>query len=239
MPNPLILKLGRRDMLSEAEQAVLEAAPFTVKSYAAGEEIVREGSVNEHSCLILQGWASRTKQLRDGRRQITAFQLVGDFVDLHSLLLKPMDHSIVAVTPCRLALVHHSVLRDITERHPHLTRMLWLDTLIDAAIHREWLVALGRLPAAGHLAHLLCELYLRLEVVGEARDRSFQFPVTQPLLADALGLSTVHVNRVVQELRRENLVAWRGARITLLDFDRLKEIAEFDPDYLNLRPEPR
>lgn len=239
MPNPLILKLGRRDMLSEAEQAVLEAAPFTIRTYAAGEEIVAEGSENDYSCLLLQGWASRTKQLRDGRRQITAFQITGDFIDLHSLLLRPMDHAIVAVTACRLALVQHSVLRDITERHPHLTRMLWLDTLIDSCIHREWLVALGRLPAAGHLAHLLCELYLRLEAVGEAREHSFQFPVTQPLLADALGLSTVHVNRIVQELRRESLVVWRGARVSMPDFGRLKQFAEFDPTYLNLTSAPR
>jgi CRP-like cAMP-binding protein len=239
MPNPLIRKLTRRDQLTDAELEVLETAPFTVRTFDAGEEIVREDTVCDFSCLILEGWAARSKHMRDGRQQITAFHILGDFVDLHSFLLKPMDHTIEALTPCRMALVPHSALREITERHPHLTRMLWLSTLIDAAMHREWLVAIGRLPAAGHLAHLLCELYLRLEAVGEAGDFSFQFPVTQVLLADALGLSTVHVNRVVQELRRENLVTWRGQQVTFNDFERLKAFAEFDPTYLNLQAEPR
>jgi CRP-like cAMP-binding protein len=239
MAHPLIAKFRRRDTLSDAEQLSLESLAFTTRTFAAGEEIVSEGSSCDFSCLILEGWASRNKQLQDGRQQITAFQIVGDFVDLHSFLLKPMDHTVAAVTACKMALVRHSALKEITENQPHLTRMLWLSTLIDAAIHREWLVTLGRLPAPAHLAHLICELYLRLEAVGAAADHSFEFPVTQILLADALGLSTVHVNRVVQELRREKLITWRGAKVTIPDFDRLAEFAEFDPTYLNLCIEPR
>jgi CRP-like cAMP-binding protein len=239
MVHPLILKLGRRDKLSDAEQQILETSAFGVRTFPAGEEIVSEGNACHFSCLILEGWASRNKQLQDGRQQITAFHIVGDFVDLHSFLLKPMDHTVAAVTTCKMAMVRHSALREITEAHPHLTRMLWLSTLIDAAIHREWLVTLGRLPAPAHLAHLICELYLRLEAVGAAQDHRFDFPVTQILLADALGLSKVHVNRVVQELRREKLISWRGAKVTIPDFDRLKRFAEFDPTYLNLLIEPR
>ncbi len=239
MPHPLISKLGRRDRLSDAEQQILETSAFSVHTFAAGEEIVAEGSTSDYSCLILEGWASRNKQLKDGRQQITAFHILGDFVDLHSFLLKPMDHTVVAITACKMAMVKHSVVKEITENHPHLTRMLWLSTLIDASIHREWLVTLGRLPAPAHLAHLICELYLRLEAVGEAKDYSFVFPVTQTLLADALGLSTVHVNRVVQELRREKLISWRGARVGIPNFDRLKLFAEFDPTYLNLLVEQR
>jgi len=239
MAHPLILKLGRRDTLSDAEKQILETSAFTVHTFAAGEEIVAEGSACDFSCLILEGWASRNKQLMDGRQQITAFHIVGDFVDLHSFLLKPMDHTVAAVTACKMAMVKHSVIREITETHPHLTRMMWLSTLLDAAMHREWLVTLGRLPAPAHLAHLLCELYLRLEAVGAAENYSFEFPVTQTLLADALGLSTVHVNRVVQELRREKLITWRGAKVTIPNFDRLKLFAEFDPTYLNLLVEPR
>ncbi len=239
MAHPLIVKLGRRDKLSEAEQQILETSAFTVRTFAAGEEIVAEGDSCDFSCLILEGWASRNKRLHDGRQQITAFHIVGDFVDLHSFLLKPMDHTVAAVTGCKMAMVKHSALREITENHPHLTRMLWLSTLIDAAIHREWLVTLGRLPAPAHLAHLICEMYLRLEAVGAAENHAFEFPVTQTLLADALGLSTVHVNRVVQELRREKLIAWRGARVSIPNFDRLKLFAEFDPTYLNLLVAPR
>jgi len=239
MVHPLIAKLGRRDKLTEAEQQILETSAYSVRTFSAGEEIVAEGSASDFSCLILEGWASRNKQLKDGRQQITAFHIVGDFVDLHSFLLKPMDHTVAAVTECKMAMVKHAVLREVTENHPHLTRMLWLSTLLDAAMHREWLVTLGRLPAPAHLAHLLCELYLRLEAVGRAEDHSFEFPVTQILLADALGLSTVHVNRVVQELRREKLITWRGARVGIPNFDRLKAFAEFDPTYLNLLVEPR
>lgn len=239
MPHPLIAKLGRRDKLSDAEQQILETSAFTVRTFAAGEEVVSEGSSSDFSCLILEGWASRNKQLKDGRQQITAFHIVGDFVDLHSFLLKPMDHTVVAVTGCKMAMVKHSVLKEISESHPHLTRMLWLSTLIDASIHREWLVTLGRLTATAQLAHLLCEMYLRLETVGAAKGFSFEFPVTQTLLADALGLSTVHVNRVVQELRREKLIVWRGVKVTIPDYDRLAQFAEFDPTYLNLLAEPR
>ncbi len=239
LSNPLIAKLEKRDRLSPEERRVLETAPFVIKTVPAGEDLAVEGQTLDFSTMVLEGWTTRNKVLEDGRRQVTAFHISGDFVDLHSFLLKPMDHNVTAVTPCRLALVKHSVLTDITREHPHLTRMLWLSTLIDAAIHREWLVALGRRSALSNLAHLLCELYLRLETVGLTKGGSFQFPVTQVLLADALGLSPVHVNRVLQELRREDFVTWRGANVVIKDFDKLKAVGEFDPTYLNLTPVPR
>jgi len=239
MAHPLIVKLEQRDGLSDEERRILQEATDSVETFKANEDIVREGDIADHSCLILDGWAIRSKTLADGRRQITAFHIPGDFVDLHSFLLKPMDHTINALTACKMALTPHSALRKITEEQPHLTRMLWLLTLIDAAIHREWLVAIGRLSATAHLAHLLCELYLRLEVVGLAKDHRFEFPVTQQVLADALGLSTVHVNRVVQELRRDSLVTWRGTHVTIKDWTALMALAEFDPTYLNLLTRPR
>lgn len=239
LSNPLIAKLEKRDRLSPEERRVLEASPFVIKNVPAGEDLAVEGQILDFSTMVLEGWTTRNKVLEDGRRQITAFHIAGDFVDLHSFLLKPMDHCVTAVTPCRLALVKHSVLTEITRDHPHLTRMLWLSTLIDSSIHREWLVALGRRAALSHLAHLLCELYYRLEVVGLTDGLSFQFPVTQVLIADALGLSPVHVNRVLQELRRDELVTWRGSKVVILDLEKLKAVGEFDPTYLNLMPIPR
>ncbi len=239
MAHPLVVKLEQRDGLTPEERAVLENATSSIETFKANEDIVREGDTADHSCLILEGWTVRSKSLADGRRQITAFHIPGDFVDLHSFLLKPMDHTVTALTPCKMALTPHSALRRITEEHPHLTRMLWLSTLIDSAIHREWLVAIGRLSATAHLANLLCELYLRLKVVGLAKDHAFDFPVTQQVLADALGLSTVHVNRVVQELRRDGLVQWRGAHVTIKDWSAMTRLAEFDPTYLNLIARPR
>jgi CRP-like cAMP-binding protein len=189
--------------------------------------------------LLVKGFAARYKVLQSGKRQITAIHVAGDFVDLHGFLLKKMDHAIVALTPCTIATVAHDTLREITERHPHLARLLWLSTLIDSAIHREWLVAMGRRSAREHMAHLFCELYLRLQLVGLTKDNSYEMPITQAELGDTLGISTVHVNRVVQELRGDGLITWRGNRLTVDDWDRLQEVAEFTPTYLSLFKERR
>jgi CRP-like cAMP-binding protein len=239
MTNPLILKLEQRDQLSVEERRILEGTTSRIKEFRPNEDIVREGETMEFSCLLLEGWTSRNKTLANGRHAITALHVMGDFVDLHSLLLRPMDQTVTAITPCRMALVPHESLREITRHHPHLARMLWLSTLIDAAIHRQWLFAMGQLSSAGQLAHLICELYLRLQSVGQARDLSFTFPITQVLLADVLGISPVHVNRTVQELRRENLITWTGMLIRIEDWDRLSRSADFDPAYLNLSKVPR
>jgi len=239
MTNPLIQKLERRDRLSAEEKRALEDAVARVRVVAADEDIVREGDRPTESSLLLDGWAARYKVLDQGKRQITALHIAGDFVDLHSFLLKTMDHSVLALTPCRLVLVPHAALQRITEAHPHLGRLLWLNTLIDGAIHREWLTAMGRRSATAHAAHLLCELYERLAIIGLAEGQRFRFPVTQGELGDTLGLSTVHVNRVLQDLRGDGLITWRGDVVTLHDYERLKRVAEFDPTYLNLQEEAR
>jgi CRP-like cAMP-binding protein len=238
MAHLLIKKLGLGDRLTEGERGLIEAMSASTRRCEPGEVIAEEGASPDTSCLILEGWATRSKTLSDGRRQITAFHIAGDFVDLHSFLMKPMDHTVTALTEARLALVPHSTLRRITEEHPHLTRVLWHSTLIDAAIHREWMVALGRLAAWRRLARLICELFLRLDSVGLAQDMSFDFPITQLGLADALGITGVHVNRTIQDLRRRGLIAWLGSRVTLKDFAGLQEVAEFDPTYLNLTARP-
>jgi CRP-like cAMP-binding protein len=136
-------------------------------------------------------------------------------------------------------MIPHEVLREISENHPHLTRLLGVSTAVDAAIHRHWLVSMGRRSAFEHTAHLLCELLLRLRAVGLTTDDSFQLPLTQAELGDTLGLSTVHVNRVVQELRKEGLITWRGETLVINDWPRLQQIAEFEPTFLSLRTEPR
>ncbi|MCB5174835.1 Crp/Fnr family transcriptional regulator [Microvirga lenta] len=239
LSHTLILKLERRDRLSPEEKQVLESAISRVSDIEVDEEFIREGDRPTDSKLLLEGFAARYKDLANGKRQITALHVPGDFVDLHSFLLKTMDHGIVALTPCRIASVPHTALRTITERHPHLTRLLWLNTLLDGAIHREWLVAMGRRTALGRMTHLFCELFLRLQIVGQTEGRSFKLPLTQAELGDTLGLSTVHINRILQELRANGLVAWRGPTLTILDWDRLMEAAEFDPAFLNLDLEPR
>jgi CRP-like cAMP-binding protein len=170
---------------------------------------------------------------------LTALHVPGDFVDLHALLLRKMDHSVMALTECRVVFVPHPDLVAITENAPHLTRLLWLSTTIDAAIQREMIASVGRRTPLQHLAHTICELYLRLEVVGLAESGKFRFAITQSELADVLGLSLVHTNRTVQDLRATGLVQWSQTDVQITDMDRLTRLAGFDPTYLNLSSEPR
>jgi CRP-like cAMP-binding protein len=239
MLSSLLLKLLKRDQLSLDEQKVVLGLCEEVITFRPGDEIVTEGARPSFSCIIVSGWAARVKWLPDGRRAISALHIAGDFVDLHSLLLRPMDHAVVALTVCRIAKAPHDRLRGVTERYPHLTRLLWLDTLIDAAIHREWNVGLGRRSAASRLAHLFCELLLRFRAVGMADRPAYDFPLTQAIMADVLGLSAVHVNRSLQELRREGLVSLEAGRLHILDWEKLTKRGDFDPAYLNLSSEPR
>jgi len=234
----LVEKLSLRDSVSATEVAALQhvlGAPRTVR---AGIDIVHEHSHPQQSTLLIAGFSARYSTLRDGGRQITEINVAGDFIDLHSLLMKQMDHGVLALTDCVVANASHVSLIQLTEHHPHLSRLLWLDTIIDAAIHRQWLVAMGRRSGLGHLAHLVCELYLRLKAAGQADGLTFDLPLTQAMLGDSLGLSTVHVSRLITELRGEAVVQWAGGRIEILDWHRLAEIAEFDPTYLRLQREP-
>ncbi|MCG7392811.1 Crp/Fnr family transcriptional regulator [Microvirga sp. ACRRW] len=239
MPNSLVLKLEQRDTLSDAEKRVLESAIARIRVVEADEDIVHEGERPSESSLLLDGYAARYKIFSNGRRQITSIHVPGDFVDLHSFLLKTMDHGVLALTPCRVAVVPHAALEKITDEHPHLTRLLWLNTLVDGAIHREWLTTMGRLSATAQMAHFICELFLRLKTVGRTDGNTIQLPLTQAELGDTLGLSTVHVNRVLQELRKEGLIRWQGDALTILDWERLETVGEFTPTYLNLQRETR
>jgi CRP-like cAMP-binding protein len=231
---PLVRHLEARDQLSDEERRVLADCVAQTRDIAPHRDLAREGDEPGECRILIEGFAYRYRLLADGRRQISLFHLPGDFVDLHGFLLKRLDHAIAAAGPCRVGIVPHECLTRITENHPHLTRLLWLSTVVDGAIHREWLAAMGRRSALGNMAHLFCEIFVRLQAVGLAQDHSFRFPVTQAELADAMGLSTVHVNRIAQELRGGGLITWQGRTITIANWERLKAIAEFDPTFLNL-----
>jgi len=189
--------------------------------------------------LLLDGIAARYKVLEDGRRQITALHVAGDFVDLHAFPLKTMDHGIVALSVCHVGFANHSDLKRITETEPHLTRLLWLLTVIDGAIHREWIVAMGRRSKKSHMAHLFCELFMRLKVVGKTHNNSFSFPLTQAELANVLGISLVHLNKTLRLLRDEKALEWVSRTVTIHDWRNLVHLAEFEPNYLNFYTEPR
>lgn len=236
---PLMRMLGRRDVLSEFECELLAGLKRRTSRFSKGDELVRSHSRPSESCLVLEGFTAREIFMTDGQRQITAVHIPGDFVDLHALTLKTMDHSVVALTESEATFVPHAELLRIIASSPHLGRLFWLSTVIDAAIQRAWIAGIGRRSASAQLSHLLCELYRRLEAVGLAIDYSFRFPITQAELADILGMSLVHVNRTLQYLRRRGLVIWKNGTVTLPDLHQLALAADFDPTYLNLVNEPR
>ncbi len=235
MVEKLIQRLEQYGPVSDEERRFLAQAPSRVDEYGPRQDIVCEGDSPTDSCLVIEGFVARYKLLPDGTRQILALHVPGDFCDLHSFLLKRMDHSIAAISPCKIAKFPHAVIKEVTERYPRLTRALWWDMAIDAAVQREAMASMGRRSARQQIAHLLCELLLRLRSVGLVDDDSYELPATQAELGDVFGLSTVHVNRILQELRRDNLIVRKGKRVTIPDLDRLKDVAGFDPGYLYAR----
>jgi CRP-like cAMP-binding protein len=234
----LICALERRDRLSEQERAALAAAAVEVRTHPQGDTLIRAGVTADHSTLLLDGLLGRVFYMSEGKRQVVALHSPGDFVDLHSLLLKRLDHDVVAMSDVRVAVFPHSALRRLTETEPHLARMLWLLTVIDAAIHREWIARLGH-SAAVRIAHLLCEVHTRLLAVGEATPQGFVIDLTQADLGDMTGLTPVHVNRTLRKLREANLAILRDGYASIPDVTKLREFAGFDPNYLYLECHPR
>lgn len=235
----LCKSLSRRDELQQTEIDILEGLTQKKATFAKGAELISAHSRTNSSCLVTSGLTARAVMLEDGRRQLTALHVPGDFVDLHALLLKVMDHSVVAMTGCTAVFIPHADLTALTERAPHLTRMLWLSTTVDAAIQREMIASIGRRTPLSHLCHMICELYLRFEVVGLAGNGRFQLALTQSDVADVLGLSVVHTNRTIRDLRATGFVSWKNFDVEIRDFDRLADLAGFDPTYLSLTSEPR
>jgi CRP-like cAMP-binding protein len=231
----LIAKLESISFLTIEEKDALAGLPFRVRSFPENADLVRQGDGPQDCCLVVDGLVCRYKVLGAGQRQIMSFHIPGDMPDLQSLHLKVMDHSLGALTPTRIAMISHEALNDITHAYPGICAAFWRDTLIDAAGFREWLAGVGRRSAHQRIAHLICELYVRLNSIGMAPDHSFELPVTQSELADSLGLSSVHVNRVLQDLRRDELIASRGRFVAIRDWPRLQVAGDFDAAYLHLR----
>lgn len=224
--------LRQRTSISVDEQRAIEALVSEVRNVRADQAVIRAGETLTFSLLLLDGWTARTKDLASGDRQISELHISGDFVDLHGFMLKHLDHDLRAFTPCRLAVVPHERLERMLEKHPRLARIYWFLTNIDAAIHREWLLSLGQRSALSHMAHLFCEMCVRFDQIGMVEDGAYAFPLTQREVAECLGLTTVHANRMVQELRRRGLIELANRRVKILDHPRLEALAEFDPRYL-------
>ena len=229
-----LMRLRARDNVSAHEEQAIRDAMLDPVDVAARTTIIRAGQLLSTSTMLLEGLMCRYKDLRNGERQITELHLAGDFVDLHSFSLKRLDHNIMALTPCRIAPVPHDRLTRITEEHAHLARMYWFSTNLDAAIHREWEVSLGRRSAISKTAHLFCELHVRLGLVGLADETSYDLKLTQVDIAECLGLTAVHVNRTLRDLREQGAVEFSKGRVTIGDMTKLRRIAEFEPAYLYL-----
>ncbi|PSO30910.1 Crp/Fnr family transcriptional regulator [Bradyrhizobium sp. MOS002] len=228
----LIARLLAGAGLTEQDQARLRSMPHTSRTFKNRDIVLRQGDTPVQCAVVMSGCLIRQRVVRE-RNQISSFYLPGDMPDLHTLHLPVMDHELCSVGTSTLAFIPHSHLRPMLIDFPGLTNALWRETLVHAAIHREWVENLGSRRALPRVAHLLCELATRLEVVGLLEDGSFRLPFTQQDFAEACGLSTVHINRTIQELRRMNLIEWRGHTVSLLRRKELETVADFSPDYLH------
>jgi CRP-like cAMP-binding protein len=229
----LARKLDSITRIGDAERSALLDLTHTIRNLPARQDIVQFGDRPTQCCLVLQGWAARYAALSEGGRQILSFYVAGDMPDLQSLHLHRMDHNLATLTPCTIAFIPHDELRAALRRHPDLATALWRDTLIDAAHYRERITSLGRRQALGRVAHLFCELYLRQRAVGLAGGLICPMAPKQAELADALGLTSVHLNRVLRTLRTRKLVTLSGGTLTIEDWDALVAVAEFDPTFLH------
>lgn len=230
---PLVRKLGAFVALSDAELSVLETLHKRRRTFVAGRDLVHQGQSNQAAYILISGWACSYKLLQNGQRQIVDFQIPGDFLGLRSVLLHISDHSIEPVTDIEVTEVLVTDLLDAFARTPRLaTAVLWAASR-DEAMVVEHLVDIGRRNAAERMAHFLLELGARLSLVGMGSKAGFACPLTQYLLGDALGLSAVHVNRVLRKLREAGMVTFRDGFVAFDAYDRLAEFAEFDPTYLD------
>lgn len=234
-----LLKLRARDEVTTKEERVLRALVSEVRTVPAKATVIRAGQRLTTSTLLLEGLMCRYKDLSDGQRQISELHVAGDFVDLHSFTLKRLDHNIMALTACKIAVVPHERLHALSHEHPHLTRLYWFTTTMDAAVHREWELSLGRRSAIARIAHLLAEMHVRLGLVELANGLEFRLPVTQVDLAECVGLTPVHVNRTLKALREQGAADMQRGCVRILDLMKLHAIAEFNPTYLYLENEPR
>ena len=235
-PNPILRKVESIALFkpSEEERAALIALPMQEAQFDAYQDIVREGDRPSRCFAVLDGFVSTYKTTLAGKRQVAAFHVPGDVPDIQSLHLKVLDNSISSVGPCRLGFVQHDALRALFRAHPRIGEAFWRITLIDAALYRERLLNIGRREAYSRMAHLFCELITRLNAVGLALDRACALPMTQSELGDALGITSVHVNRTLNDLRDAGLVTVRSRRLKVLDWEGLTAVAEFNPTYLHL-----
>jgi CRP-like cAMP-binding protein len=233
---PLVRKLSYRTRLDERDPAAILDLPHTVKSVEPHQYIVREGDRPAHSCLLIEGFSIRHKCVVGGKRQIMAFHMKGEMVDLENSLLGKADHSVQMLTSGKVAYIPKDEIIRIAFEHPTVGQAMWLDTLVDASIFREWIANVGRRDAQTRVAHVLCEFALRLKHAGLGDESGYHLPMTQEQIADVTGLTSVHVNRSIKNLESDGLISRVSPReIVIGDWKRLADKGDFDSLYLHMR----
>jgi CRP-like cAMP-binding protein len=233
---PMVRKLEYRGNFSVADRAALLGLPHTIKTFEAQHYVVRERDRATHSCLMLSGFSVRHKIVAGGLRQIVAIHMKGEIVDLQNSLLGTADHSVQMLTAGKVAMIPREAIVQIAFERPDVGKAMWRDTLVDGSIFREWIANVGRRDARTRLAHLLCEFGLRLKHAGLAEETDYDLPMTQEQLADATGLTSVHVNRTIKALQAEGLIGRVSPRsITIGDWKKLADAGDFDSGYLHMK----
>lgn len=233
---PMVRKLAYWTELNAADRAALLALPHQMKSVENNHYIVRQGDQAQYSCLMLAGFSVRHKIVGGGFRQIVAIHMKGEMVDLQNSLLEVSDHSVQMLTAGKVAMIRREEIVRIAFERPAIGKSMWIATLVDGSIFREWIASVGRRDARTRIAHLLCEFALRLKVAGLGTEGGYDLPMTQEQLADAVGLTPVHVNRMIRLLEAEGLICRSTPRaITVPDWKKLADAGDFDSSYLHLR----
>jgi CRP-like cAMP-binding protein len=233
----LLRRLNTVTGLDEADVAAIRELPIIVRPWEAGRPIVSDGDRPSECCLLIEGFCVRAKTTASGQRQILSIHIPGDIPDLQSLHLHRMDHDLIPVVSSTLGFISHISMRDLTRRRPNVAEKFWRDSLIDAAIFREWIVNVGQRPADSRLAHVVLEVRHRLAVIGRAAGDTFDMPLTQEQIAEALGITPVHANRVIRQLREAKIIDVSRGRVAILNEAKLAQLAQFDDRYLHQRPD--
>ena len=212
--------------------------PLVGKELTPGQQIELEGTEPSRCCLVVEGLLRRYSIVSNGNLQTLSIHVPGDIPDLQGLHLRTMDHTLASIGRSKIAMIAHRDILDVLRKAPRLVSLFWRESLVDAAVARAWVKVLGGQDACGRLAHLACELYVRMNVMGLVRDNSYPLPLTQVQLGETIGASVVHVNRILKKMRADGLLEHKEGRLFILNWDDLSEAADFDPGYLNLRDHP-
>lgn len=230
---PALRKLEKRVPLSAEDRAAFQSLPLTIKELNAGSYIVRERDQIKNCCILLSGFAFRSKIVGNGGRQILSIHIPGDFVDIQHAMLGTADHNVQLLTTGEIAFVSAAAVKELAFKHPTIGQALWLETLVDGSIFREWIANVGRRDARTRIAHLLCEFAVRLHAAGLTEGHRYELPMTQEQLGDATGLTAVHVNRTMQGLRTDGLISSDKRAITIENWKALTAVGDFDTAYLH------